>query len=283
MRRVVVLENIEILPLHTHPWHKVLVLTVAPSSSSSSSQQSLHNMVLMWLPSSPTPVVVVVVVVVAVVEVVVEAPFWVFVEVSQGSLSHVVGMGTWGRDICMHAWIICKVKHRIKISRTTWMLLTVSLLLPSKGLLLGAPDQARNHLEVHLDLLQLLLLLHLHPALPPQAFASALLQHCSAGIDATEWGKNDETEEMWITKLAIYPWACQWLEGARVRGIGFYQGLSCGGQRRFVETLLASDSRLGGRTVKGGVGWHRGVEGGRRIFCLKLSEEIFDNNSFIIS
>ena len=72
MRRVV-LENIEILPLHTHPWHKVLVLTVAPSSSSSSSQQSLHNMVLMWLPSSPTPVVEVVVV--AVVEVVVEAPF----------------------------------------------------------------------------------------------------------------------------------------------------------------------------------------------------------------
>ena len=173
------------------------------------------------------------------------------------------------------------------------MLLTVSVLLPSKGPLLGAPDQARNHLEVHLDLLQLLLLLHLHPALPPQAFASALLQHCSAGIDATEWGKNDETEEMWITKLAIYPWACKWLEGARVRRIClrdffstnsafFYQGLSCGGQRRFVETLLASDSRLGGRTVKGGVGWHRGVERGRRIFCLKLSEEIFDNNSFII-
>ena len=79
MRRVVVLENIEILPLHTHPWHKVLVLTVAPSSSSSSSQQSLHNMVLMWLPSSPTPVVEVVVevvvVVVAVVEVVVESLF----------------------------------------------------------------------------------------------------------------------------------------------------------------------------------------------------------------
>ena len=67
-RMVVVLENFEILPLHTHPWHKVLVLTVAPSSSSSSSQQSLHNMVLMWLPSSPTPVVEVVVVVVAVVE-----------------------------------------------------------------------------------------------------------------------------------------------------------------------------------------------------------------------
>ena len=174
------------------------------------------------------------------------------------------------------------------------MLLTVSLLLPSKGPLLGAPDQARNHLEVHLVLLQLLLLVHLHPALPPQAFASALLQHCSAGIDATEWGKNDETEEMWITKLAIYPWACQWLEGARVRTFGltdffstsglFYQGLSCGGQRRFVETLLASDSRLGGRTVEGGVGWHRGVERGRRIFCLKLSEKIFDNNSlFIIS
>ena len=71
------------------------------------------------------------------------------------------------------------------------MLLTVSVLLPSKGPLLGAPDQARTHLEVHLDLLQhllpqLVLLLHLHPALPPQAFASALLQHCSAGIDATE-------------------------------------------------------------------------------------------------
>ena len=75
MRRVVVLENIEIVPLHTHPWHKVLVLTVAPSSSSSSSQQSLHNMVLMWLPSSPTPVVEAVVAVVAVVEVVVESPF----------------------------------------------------------------------------------------------------------------------------------------------------------------------------------------------------------------
>ena len=75
LRRVVVLKNIEILPLHTHPWHKALVLTVAPSSSSSSSQQSLHNMVLMWLPSSPTPVVEVVVVVVAVVEVVVESLF----------------------------------------------------------------------------------------------------------------------------------------------------------------------------------------------------------------
>ena len=75
MKRVVVPENIEILPLHTHPWHKVLVLTVAPSSSSSSSQQSLHNRVLMWLPSSPTPVVEAVVAVVAVVEVVVESPF----------------------------------------------------------------------------------------------------------------------------------------------------------------------------------------------------------------
>ena len=75
MRRVVVLENIEVLPLHTHPWHKALVLTVAPSSSSFSSQQSLHNMVLMWLPSSPTLVVEVVVVVVAVVEVVVESLF----------------------------------------------------------------------------------------------------------------------------------------------------------------------------------------------------------------
>ena len=179
------------------------------------------------------------------------------------------------------------MKHRIKISRKTWMLLTVSVLILSKWSLLGAPDQVRNHLEVHLDLLQ-----HLLPQLVllPQAFASALLQHCSAGIDATEWGKNDETEE---TKLATYPWACQWLEGARVRRFGltdffstsgfFYQGLSCGGQRRFVETLLASDSRLGGRTVKGGVGWHRGVEWGRRIFCLKLSEKIFDNNSFIMS